>query len=120
AEHAGLVAREELDALLGVLEVLGAAPGHHHAFLERLERVLEGKMARLERVHDLLEARQGVLKFDVAHRVPWSRSPERRACPRPGGSRSDRRASCPRPAVPPRPRAAGSGYSRARARPGAT
>src|SRR5262245_56384233 len=68
AEQAGVVARQELDPLLGVLEVLGAAPGESHALFEDLERLLQWQVPGLEPIDDLLEALQGVLEFDVAHR----------------------------------------------------
>src|SRR5947208_1980637 len=69
-EETALVLGQELDALLGLLEVLGAATGESHAFLEDLERVLERQLARLEAVHDLPETLEGVLKLHVAHPVP--------------------------------------------------
>ena len=37
---------------------LPAAPGEAHAFLEHLQRLLQREIARLELVHDLLEALQ--------------------------------------------------------------
>src|SRR5207247_8085615 len=41
ADPAGVVAREHLDALLGVLEVSRAAPGQSHALLEDRQRFFE-------------------------------------------------------------------------------
>ena len=56
AEQPALVTRQDLDALLRLVQVLRAAPGEAHAFLEDLERLLQRQIPRLELVHDQLEA----------------------------------------------------------------
>src|SRR5437660_12822374 len=58
AERAALVLGKHLDALLGVLEVAGAAPGQSDAFLEDPQRFLQRKVTGLEPAHDLLEPGQ--------------------------------------------------------------
>ena len=101
AEQPALVLGEELDALLRFLEVLRAAAGEPHPFLEGLQRLLEGQVAGFERVHDLLEPRQRVLKLDVGHLAPSRPSRARPARLPPAGPRSRRpRAPAPRSAPP--------------------
>ena len=70
AERPALVPRQDLDPLLRLVQILGAAPGEAHAFLEDLERLLQRQIPRLELVHELLEALEGVLKPDVGHHAP--------------------------------------------------
>src|SRR5262249_48026531 len=74
-QHAAVVAREELDTFLGVLEISGAAAGQApspppHPPLEHGGGLSGGQIARREPVDDLLEALEGVLKCDVAHLAP--------------------------------------------------
>src|SRR6266851_3518106 len=68
-ERATLVPRQELDALLGLIEIPGAVARQAHALLEDLEGLLQRETARLELIHDPLEALERVLKLDVAHLV---------------------------------------------------
>src|SRR5262249_33439749 len=88
--HAAVVAREELDTFLGVLEISGAAAGQADSLLEHGEGLFQGEIARLEPVDDLLEALGGVLKCDVAPLAPRPLPPARRALPRAATPRSPR------------------------------
>src|SRR6185369_5465866 len=120
AEGAAVVLGEHLDALLGVLEVAGTASRQANALLEDLQRLLERQIARLEPAHDLLEPRQTVLKFEVGHPAPSSRSRARRGF-RAAAAREWRHRRAPAPGCARcRPPACASGYSRGRAPPAAT
>src|SRR5262249_59695336 len=55
-----LVLGEELDALLRLFQVLRAAAGEGHAFLEGLQRGLQRQLARLELIPDLPEPARGI------------------------------------------------------------
>ena len=58
-----LVLHEDLDPPLGLLEPPGAEAQEPRPLLEDAERVVERQVARLERVHDLLEARHRRLEL---------------------------------------------------------
>src|SRR5206468_11023130 len=94
AERAAVVPGEHLDALLGVLEVAGAAARQPDALLEDRQRFLERQVAGLEPAHDLLESRQTVFKLEVGHPAPLCRSPARRGS-RAAGAREWRRRRSP-------------------------
>src|SRR5438093_4871291 len=86
-ERAALVPRQELDALLGLVEILGAAAREAHALLEDLEGLLQSEVAGLELVHDPLDTLERVLKLDVAHLASSPAPRARRARLRDAASR---------------------------------
>src|SRR5262245_25558127 len=87
AERSALVPRQQLDTLLGLVEVLRATTRQTHALLEDLERLLQPEIAVLELIYDLLEALECALKRDVGHLAPSLAPRARPASLRAAGSR---------------------------------
>src|SRR5262245_11303759 len=101
AECSALVPGQQLDALLGLVEILRTAAREAHALLEDLERLLQPEIAGLELIYHLLEALECALKRDVGHPAPSPAPHARPASLRAAGSRWRHRGA-PRQRASPR------------------